>query len=46
MILQRDTRLSGSLRCKRKQAGWNNDNLETLLTNFHANYDAEAFGLT
>jgi len=37
MILQRDTRLSGSLRCKRKQAGWNNDNLETLLTQFQAN---------
>ena len=37
MILQRDTRLSGSLRCKRKQAGWNNDALETLLTHFQAN---------
>jgi len=32
MILQRDTRLSGSLRHKRKLAGWSNDNLETLLT--------------
>jgi hypothetical protein len=31
MILQQDTRLSGSLRCKRKQAGWNNDHLESLL---------------
>ena len=37
MILQRDTRLSGSLRCKRKPAGWNNDALETLLTHFQAN---------
>ena len=36
MILQRDTRLSGSLRCKRKQAGWNNDALETVLTHFQA----------
>ena len=37
MILQRDTRLSGSLRHKRKLAGWNNDNLETLLTQFQVN---------
>ncbi|GEM_PF-4238111 len=31
MILQQDTRLSGSLRCKRKQAGWNDTYLESLL---------------
>ena len=32
MILQQDTRLLGSLKCKRKQAGWNNALLETLLS--------------
>jgi predicted transposase YbfD/YdcC len=31
MILQRDTQLKGSLRSKRKQAGWNDAYLETLL---------------
>lgn len=31
MILERDTRLTGSLRSKRKQAGWNDALLETLL---------------
>jgi predicted transposase YbfD/YdcC len=31
MILQQDTRLSGSLRSKRKQAGWNDAYLESLL---------------
>ncbi len=36
MILQRDTQLLGSLRCKRKQAGWNNELLETLLAQITA----------
>ena len=36
MILQQDTKLLGSLRCKRKQAGWNNQHLETLLSQIHA----------
>ncbi len=36
MILRQDTRLSGSLRCKRKQAGWNNDHLESLLAQITA----------
>ena len=31
MILTQDTRLSGSIAGKRKQAGWNNDHLEALL---------------
>lgn len=31
MILQQDTRRSGSPRCKRKPAGWNNHHLESLL---------------
>lgn len=42
MILQQDTRLLGSLRCKRKQAGWNNDLLETLLAQISDKSDAEA----
>ena len=37
MILQRYTRLSGSLRHKRKLAGWSNDNLKILLTQIQAN---------
>ena len=31
MILERDTKLKGSLRSKRKQAGWNDSLLESLL---------------
>lgn len=34
MILKHDRQLKGSLRGKRKIAGWNNDALETLLLNF------------
>jgi predicted transposase YbfD/YdcC len=34
MILKHDTQLKGSLRGKRKIAGWNNEALETLLLNF------------
>lgn len=36
MILQRDTQLKGSIRCKRKQAGWDNRALEALLAQFTA----------
>lgn len=36
MILQQDTQLKGSLACKRKQAGWNNRHLETLLAQINA----------
>ena len=36
MILQHDTLLKGSLRGKRKIAGWSNDALESLLTRKHA----------
>jgi len=32
MILERDTQLKGSLKSKRKQAGWNDELLETLLS--------------
>jgi len=34
MILKHDTQLKGSVRGKRKIAGWNNEALETLLLNF------------
>ena len=36
MILKHDTQFKGSLRGKRKIAGWNNAALETLLLNFTA----------
>ncbi len=36
MILKHDTQFKGSLRGKRKIAGWNNKALETLLLNFTA----------
>ena len=35
-ILQQDTRRSGSLRCKRKPAGWNKNHLESLLAQITA----------
>ncbi len=31
LILTQDTQLKGSITGKRKQAGWSNDHLETLL---------------
>ena len=37
MILQQDTRLKGSLRSKRKQAGWNDELLEALLSQIAEN---------
>ena len=36
MILQRDTQLKGSLRSKRKQAGWNDTCIESLLAQIKA----------
>ena len=37
MILEQDTQLKGSLKSKRKQAGWNNALLETLLSQITEN---------
>ena len=37
MILEQDTQLKGSLRSKRKQAGWNDALLETLLSQISGN---------
>ena len=37
MILEQDTQLKGSLKSKRKQAGWNDELLETLLSQITGN---------